>query len=318
MSQQQQLAQIQAQREATLTGSEGATQPPSRSGSRSSNLSGEGTSRRRGSKTRSRAGSASVHDSIPIIKDDIFSDGRHSSMDDASRVTLPITHSQSHPVLGSIQSRNSSLGPHGPPPANSNGMGRGPMPFGNITNTHLQHRSSGSGGGEPYRTSTSDGALTSLKPSFGRTASGSSLASQSSTSQQTSSSGQGQLAHQSSNISQTTSSSFHAQEPSTSSSTEGLPQIDEELTAEAKRGAHRRLYIALREELPEVELSKFERYVHRYDALEIPLDGPRGLVNRVKKLLILSDPTLKDRPSELKRRKDLAREFERIVRVDTE
>ena len=174
-------------------------------------------------------------------------------------------------------------------------------------------------GGEPWRTSTSDGALTSLKPGFGRTASGSSLASQSSTSHQTSSSGQGQLAHQSSNISQTTtSSSFHAQEPSTSSSTEGLPQIDEELTAEAKRGAHRRLYIALREELPEAELSKFERYVHRYDALEIPLDGPRGLVNRVKKLLILSDPTLKDRPAEMKRRKDLAREFERIVRVDTE
>lgn len=311
MSQQQQLAQIQAQREASQWSNEGAPNVPSRSGSRSSNLSGDGHNRRRGSKTRSRAGSASVHDSIPIIKDDIFSDGRLSSLDDVSSASIAITHSQSHPSL-STHGRSASMGPIGPPPASSNGMGRGAQPFGNITNTHHQQRNS-SGGGEHYRASTSDGALNTLKPAFGRTASGSSLASQSSASQLTSSSGQ--LAHQSSNLSQ--GSSQHAIEASTGS-IEGLAQIDEELTAEAKRGAHRRLYIALREELPEAELTKFERYVHRYDASEIPLDGPRGLVNRVKKLLILSDSTLKERPAELRRRKDLAREFERIVRVDTE
>lgn len=83
-----------------------------------------------------------------------------------------------------------------------------------------------------------------------------------------------------------------------------------------RRNDHRRLYLALREELSEEDLAKFERYVHRYDALEIPLEGARGLVNRVKKLLLLTDPTLRERPSDLKKRKDLAREFERVVRVD--
>jgi hypothetical protein len=87
--------------------------------------------------------------------------------------------------------------------------------------------------------------------------------------------------------------------------------------AEARRGAHRRLYLCLREELSPEDLQKFERYVHRYDALEIPVDGPRGLVNRVKKLLLLSDATLRERPEEWKRRKELAREFERVVSADT-
>lgn len=60
-------------------------------------------------------------------------------------------------------------------------------------------------------------------------------------------------------------------------------------------------------------------YVHRYDALEIPIDGPRGLVNRVKKLLLLSDISMRERdPERFRGRKDLAREFERIVRVDLE
>ncbi|CAO1634738.1 unnamed protein product [Sympodiomycopsis kandeliae] len=316
MSQQQQFAQIQAQREASLAGSDGVTQPPSRSASRSSNLSGEGHGRQRGSKTRSRAGSASVHDSIPTIKDDIFSDGRISALGDSSanaRPTSTISHSQSNPTMGT-QSRV-ALASQGPPPSNSHGMGRGPspmLPLSNITNTH-SHVSHDPGSGDYFRASSSDGALNALKPAFGRTASGSSLNSQTSVSQHTNSSGQ--LAHQSSNLSQT--SSHHVQEAS-ASSTEGLAQIDEELSAEAKRGAHRRLYISLREELQQAEIIKFEKYVHRYDALEIPLDGPRGLVNRVKKLLILSDPSLKDRPVDLKRRKDLAREFERVVRADTE
>jgi hypothetical protein len=59
------------------------------------------------------------------------------------------------------------------------------------------------------------------------------------------------------------------------------------------------------------------RYVHRYDALEIPIDGPRGLVNRVKKLLLLSDAKMREtNPERFRLRKDIAREFERIVRVD--
>ena len=80
--------------------------------------------------------------------------------------------------------------------------------------------------------------------------------------------------------------------------------------------AHRRLYLALRCELSADQLSKFERYVHRYDALEIPIDGPRGLINRVKKLLLLSDEGLKERPEQWRKRKELAREFEGIVRGD--
>ncbi len=77
---------------------------------------------------------------------------------------------------------------------------------------------------------------------------------------------------------------------------------------------HREIYRRLRRELSRDDLSKFEIYVRRYDLLEIPLDGPRGLLIRVKKLLLLSDSTLRQQPARLRLRKDLAREFERVCK----
>ncbi|KAK0544199.1 hypothetical protein OC845_005729 [Tilletia horrida] len=79
-------------------------------------------------------------------------------------------------------------------------------------------------------------------------------------------------------------------------------------------GPHRQLYARLRATLDEAQLAKFERYVHRYDALDIPLEGPRGLVNRVRKLFLRGEPDLAQRPERLRLMKELLREFESLVR----
>lgn len=84
------------------------------------------------------------------------------------------------------------------------------------------------------------------------------------------------------------------------------------------KGAHRRLYIRLRDELETADLVRFERYVHRYDALEIGVDGSRGIINRVRRLL-LPEELVNSKlalPDKYRLRKELAREFERIVRED--
>lgn len=84
------------------------------------------------------------------------------------------------------------------------------------------------------------------------------------------------------------------------------------------KGAHRRLYMRLRDELTTEELVKFERYVHRYDALDLEMDGAKGIINRVRRLL-LSEEVLESKYTRRERyqfRKELAREFERIVRED--
>ncbi|UZJ51700.1 hypothetical protein CBS101457_001020 [Exobasidium rhododendri] len=84
------------------------------------------------------------------------------------------------------------------------------------------------------------------------------------------------------------------------------------------KGAHRRLYIRLRDELEAADLVRFERYVHRYDALEIGIDGSRGIINRVKRLLLPEELVRSKAPlaERYRFRKELAREFERIVRED--
>ncbi|KAK0529047.1 hypothetical protein OC834_003835 [Tilletia horrida] len=81
-------------------------------------------------------------------------------------------------------------------------------------------------------------------------------------------------------------------------------------------GPHRQLYARLRSTLEPDHLAKFEKYVHRYDALDIPLEGPRGLINRVRKLLLRGEPDLAQRPDRLKLMKELLREFEALVRVE--
>lgn len=84
------------------------------------------------------------------------------------------------------------------------------------------------------------------------------------------------------------------------------------------KGAHRRLYIRLRDELETADLVRFERYVHRYDALEIGVEGSRGIINRVRRLLLPEELVASKLafPDKYRLRKELAREFERIVRED--
>lgn len=84
------------------------------------------------------------------------------------------------------------------------------------------------------------------------------------------------------------------------------------------KGAHRRLYLRLRNELSTPDIVRFERYVHRYDALEIGMEGSRGIINRVRRLLLPEDVVKSklSQPDKYKFRKELAREFERIVRED--
>lgn len=84
------------------------------------------------------------------------------------------------------------------------------------------------------------------------------------------------------------------------------------------KGAHRRLYIRLRDELSTPELVRFERYVHKYDALQIEMEGPKGIINRVRRLL-LPEEIVRSKTTNREKyqfRKELAREFERIVRED--
>lgn len=51
----------------------------------------------------------------------------------------------------------------------------------------------------------------------------------------------------------------------------------------------------------------------------MPLEGPRGLLNRFKKLLLHTDPDMRVNDRERwTLRKDLARAFEQIVRLDVE
>lgn len=357
MSQQQQLAQLQAQREAAFSVAGSNTQPPSRSASRLSGVSNEGGNGsqqgRSRSKARSRAGSASVHDAIPTVKDDIFSDDALNETSKQHSSSIPHSHSQ--PALLSGR----PVGSLAPPPGAGVGKGRiSPlMPLSNVTNVQASSATS-----SEFPSSMSEGNLALPKPSFGRTASATSLTStgtrlsETSSSHHTTSSGHPSR-HPSRQTNLSSGSGFssaqslaqghhsqdedtqqpvqqpvqqqaqrlmgHAHESSYSSSSasggELLAQLEEEPQREDDRkGAHRRLYIALRDDLPPTELARFERYVHRYDAGEIPIDGPRGLINRVKKLLLLTDPTLRQRPADLRRRKDLARAFENVVKNDLE
>lgn len=391
LNQQQQFAQIQAQREAS--GGYG-TRPPSRSASRMSTVSNDGNAgglqRQRCSSSnkvaRSRAGSASVHDSIPAVKDDLFSEGNLSILEDiAISQSKAVSHSQSHPALGASTSLSSLAAPSLSASASNHVNVRRHLPLiplNSLTNVdHLTHKVLGA---NQVASSQSDSAeLADVKPTFQRTTSANSISGSSvvtsnsshraqSTSTVTSlSSAHISHSHQPSTLSSSGSQASMSRSAATHSgdgpalslgalasvpyllrgdsddqgATEddslkgtkisqssydhsakhlvvestppGSAENDSSLVREEdNKGAHRRLYEALRDELSAEHLTKFERYVHRYDALEIPIDGPRGLVNRVQHLLIKADPTLAERPADYRRRKKLAREFERIVRVD--
>lgn len=76
----------------------------------------------------------------------------------------------------------------------------------------------------------------------------------------------------------------------------------------------RKLYIRFQEELNAEEFQKFERCIQRYDFLDIPLEGNKGLITRVKRLLLVSDPDLRSKPDKLRVRQQLARDFEKMAK----
>ncbi|PWN18514.1 hypothetical protein BCV69DRAFT_76481 [Microstroma glucosiphilum] len=299
--QQQQLAQMQSRRNSVTT-------------SRLSNYSSDGGTgqipvRRGGSRMpSSRNGSVGVHDAIPIVKDDVFSDGKQN--------ILPATTGRKSSISSVAKARIASSRPSGAP-----GQGQGEQSEQNLAPQQII--------GPP------DGRTSALANHYnerhvpaqmlrGRDSDEVNLAPGSHFSPPSSSGREEQRDASSSTqyatslpLSQSTNQSIIQDVSCASTSASVAEETSAIAAAEARRGAHRRLYLCLREELSPEDLQKFERYVHRYDALEIPVDGPRGLVNRVKKLLLLSDATLRERPEEWKRRKELAREFERVVSADT-
>ncbi|TKY89429.1 hypothetical protein EX895_001960 [Sporisorium graminicola] len=76
----------------------------------------------------------------------------------------------------------------------------------------------------------------------------------------------------------------------------------------------RKLYMRFQEELNAEEFTKFERCIQRYDFLDIPLEGNKGLITRVKRLLLVSDPDLRSKPEKLRVRQHLARDFEKMAK----
>ncbi|CBQ70773.1 conserved hypothetical protein [Sporisorium reilianum SRZ2] len=76
----------------------------------------------------------------------------------------------------------------------------------------------------------------------------------------------------------------------------------------------RKLYMRFQEELDAEEFTKFERCIQRYDFLDIPLEGNKGLITRVKRLLLVSDPDLRSKPEKLRVRQHLARDFEKMAK----
>ncbi|SAM78451.1 uncharacterized protein UBRO_02048 [Ustilago bromivora] len=96
--------------------------------------------------------------------------------------------------------------------------------------------------------------------------------------------------------------------PTSHFSTSPAEEKEEQITFE------RKLYIRFQQELNTDEFSKFERCIQRYDFLDIPLEGNKGLITRVKRLLLVSDPDLRSKPEKLRVRQQLARDFEKMAK----
>lgn len=99
-----------------------------------------------------------------------------------------------------------------------------------------------------------------------------------------------------------------ASSPSSLVTTSPAKDQDEHISFE------RKLYIRFQEELNAEEFQKFERCIQRYDFLDIPLEGNKGLITRVKRLLLVSDPDLRSKPDKLRVRQQLARDFEKMAK----
>lgn len=275
LSQQQQLQALQAQERqlaattAAAAPSEAGSnvthtgfRPPSRTASRMSNMSG-------GTRTRSRAGSGSVHDSIPMVKDDLFSDaplgGRMSSMSGRTVSAPTLTTSQSAPNVHAQQrSRSRVPSPLPPPIAGENALR--PVQA-QQRRSHEPPRAASRAGhydsdtenvpqaawaastGQPI-----DGRDTPSPPS--RPRSHEALKPNGAVSVPTSAHERAASRY---NSSRGLRSEADLSSNGHSNSGSGNAQKHTSMSEEDKRSAHRRLYMRLREELDAADLVKFER-----------------------------------------------------------
>ncbi|PWN42977.1 hypothetical protein IE81DRAFT_107680 [Ceraceosorus guamensis] len=280
--------------------------PSSRATSRLSTGSHGGIERARARGTRSRNGSTSVHDSIPVQKDDIFSSSEERILKQAIEAqTLPSVPSRStfKRTISDSALITDEAGPVSHHQFSSSTLAQGASPAAQARDGRINSSSS-----ESPANSSSAGSKHG-SPVYDGTASGHLDVSQS---DPTPSSVPRRRGASNGNLAPSESSS-HVH------STGDIVEYPQDPTEEGKRLALRRLYIRLKEELSEEELAKFERYIQRYDRLEMPLEGPRGLLNRFKKLLLHTDPNIRANDRERwTLRKDLARAFEHIVRLDVE
>ena len=99
-----------------------------------------------------------------------------------------------------------------------------------------------------------------------------------------------------------------------SSSPHSLMAVSPAKDSEEHISFERKLYMRFQEELNAEEFAKFERCIQRYDFLDIPLEGNKGLITRVKRLLLVSDPDIRSKPDKLRVRQHLARDFEKMAK----
>lgn len=299
--------------------------PPSRPTSRMSNLSTG--SRQPGGRSRSRAGS--VHDSIPIVMDDVFSERSRSKMDSRNGSSSQ-TQLNSHASNASIGMPTSASAPEFTSAQTKGGRSRSPL---QQLQVNSQLNANGSISSGSIAGNVSHHSNSSFDPEGDTELLNDNYYNDEDEDQFNDNENEENQAPypydqpaspspESKRFNPSNQNNGNPSEPQQMNSNviASIPDTPSSLSLSSQdpRGAHRALYSRLRNELAQNELTKFEKYVHRYDALEIPLDGPRGLVNRVKKLLLVSDPTVRENPDKLRSRKQLAREFERIVRVDLE
>ncbi|CEH12355.1 hypothetical protein CBOM_00347 [Ceraceosorus bombacis] len=277
--------------------------PSSRATSRLSTGSHGGIERARARGTRSRNGSTSVHDSIPVQKDDIFSSSEERILKQAIEAqTLPSRSTFKRTISDSALITDEA-GPVSHHQFSSSTLAQGTSPAAQVRDGGINSSSS-----ESPANSSSAGSKHG-SPVYEHTASGHLDVSQSDPTPSSVPRRRGA----------SNENPAHSESISHVHSSDDIVEYPQDLTEEGKRLALRRLYIRLKEELSEEELAKFERYIQRYDRLEMPLEGPRGLLNRFKKLLLHTDPNI--RANDRQRwalRKDLARAFEHIVRLDVE
>lgn len=243
LSQQQQLMYLQTQAHqagaTTIASSQSEsnipfTRPSSRPGSRMSNHSGVNFESRNRSRNRSRTGSSSVHDIIPVAVDDVFSDALPSSVSGnladlaANGNNRPQQQQQQQPLSTSSSAQNMKH---------------------NISSSSSFNSLVGSTGGtededEENRAPRTSSMMNDLRP-------------KSPTPSETNAfhlHGKRQIAETYEHSDAPSTREGYSTDIETMSGLHTTPSDEDE-----KRGAHRRLYMKLRDELNAAELTKFEK-----------------------------------------------------------